>query len=44
MTAIQDAAKKYGSSESIATLLVQYQIEADYGVNYRKFASFITDF
>ena len=38
-TASQRAAGLFGTSNTMTTL-EQYQKEADYGVNYRKFASF----
>ena len=38
-TAYQEAVRRYGTSDIIIKTLEQYQIEADYGVNYRKFAA-----
>ena len=43
-TAYQEAVRRYGTSDIIITTLEQYQIEADYGVTYRKFAIFTCDF
>ena len=42
-TASQEASGKFGTSDTMTTL-EQYQVEADYGVNYRKFVKFTCNF